>query len=619
MGTSGSGIRRVTILDIIKRTFPESTVESSKSTGTTDDDELASVRFAPDWPPDLFAVCAFLLERSGTYQNVNPGNAAPTGLPTPSSLTTVTPSLTKEEHDNLITLAEEWHANIRTVPMGVQTLWDSLLRNAEKIPFHARLNIGADIPDWVMSAYKLMIIADEVSADTGYLHNTDGTSSPPTVASLVALMEANWRVIGRKLATNVNADHRTPKPTFSITMRASMDMLAVLPKSRTAQVGATLRTFSKHLALLPPVTRINTVWQRFATAGCDDNEELNLLLIPLPYQIDIDWWEATPIEMDGPIKWGQFKLHQRWLDGLTANQLCSFVNLLTKKSGKKIHGVVFPEYALTTQLHFELTEQLAKTNHDIEFVISGASNNCEDVPGNFALVSNIYWPGGDRSKPANIEHISQSKHHRWRIDPRQNAAYGLTGKLKDDADWWETMALNRRQIYAHAFRNKSSFTVLICEDLARTDPCHETIRSIGPNIVIALLMDNVQIAKRWPAYYSLGLAEDPGSSVLTLTSRGLIQRAQDEKTKQAEVFGTPARPANWSVAMWRDGSSAEVRELHCPPGKDAVVLSIKGKLVPERTYDGRIKNTSIRWEFRTAEAIGLSPEDRKKMPKAPMG
>ena len=74
------------------------------------------------------------------------------------------------------------------------------------------------------------------------------------------------------------------------------------------------------------------------------------------------------------------------------------------------------------------------------------------------------------------------------------------------------------------FRRKSIFSALICEDLARSEPCHSAVRSVGPNLVFVLLMDGPQIASRWSARYATSLADDPGSAVLTLTSRGPSSR-----------------------------------------------------------------------------------------------
>ena len=60
--------------------------------------------------------------------------------------------------------------------------------------------------------------------------------------------------------------------------------------------------------------------------------------------------------------------------------------------------------------------------------------------------------------------------------------------------------------------NRMTWSVLICEDLARQDPAADLIRAVGPNLVIALLMDGPQLNGRWPARYASVLAEDPGSS-----------------------------------------------------------------------------------------------------------
>lgn len=68
--------------------------------------------------------------------------------------------------------------------------------------------------------------------------------------------------------------------------------------------------------------------------------------------------------------------------------------------------------------------------------------------------------------------------------------------------------------------------MLVCEDLARQDPAADLIRAVGPNLLIALLMDGPQLSGRWPARYASVLAEDPGTSVLTLTSLGMAERSR---------------------------------------------------------------------------------------------
>ena len=61
--------------------------------------------------------------------------------------------------------------------------------------------------------------------------------------------------------------------------------------------------------------------------------------------------------------------------------------------------------------------------------------------------------------------------------------------------------------------NSDSFNLLVVPFPLRT-----VIRSVGPNLVIVLLMDGPQLVRRWPGKYATVLSDDPGSAVLTVTS-----------------------------------------------------------------------------------------------------
>ncbi len=151
------------------------------------------------------------------------------------------------------------------------------------------------------------------------------------------------------------------------------------------------------------------------------------------------------------------------------------------------------------------------------------------------------------------------------------------------------------------FRESSTVTTLICEDLARVDPCQEALRAIGPNLVVALLMDGAQIEGRWPHRYATVLADDPGSSVLTLTSMGLIGRANDED----------AYPKSRAVASWKDSSGGR-RVLSLADGAQGILLTLVGKDVRERTLDGRFDTTgSIRWQYAGQQPVRLDTSAMK--------
>jgi hypothetical protein len=170
----------------------------------------------------------------------------------------------------------------------------------------------------------------------------------------------------------------------------------------------------------------------------------------------------------------------------------------------------------------------------------------------------------------------QLKHHRWCLDRGQILQYDLGSRLPASLDCWERVFLGERRITFVTFKEWLTTCVLICEDLARQEPVTEVIRSVGPNLVFALLMDGPQLRNRWPSRYASVLAEDPGCSVLSLTSLGMSARSR------------PAQGVDRSrsIALWRDAIYGE-REIELPPDTDACVLSLVCRTEREFTIDGR--------------------------------
>jgi hypothetical protein len=120
--------------------------------------------------------------------------------------------------------------------------------------------------------------------------------------------------------------------------------------------------------------------------------------------------------------------------------------------------------------------------------------------------------------------------------------------------------------------------LLVCEDLARQEPASRLVRAVGPNLVIALLMDSQQLDHRWPARYASVLAEDPGSSVLSLTSLGMIKLHSENKNHDSPV----------AIGLWRDSwQPTRPKEIRLEAGAKAVVLRISQKQRNEYSTDGR--------------------------------
>ena len=166
----------------------------------------------------------------------------------------------------------------------------------------------------------------------------------------------------------------------------------VQPKTRTAQVGCTLRSFSHHLALLPAVGHVATTWLLGVDTGDFDSITLpsthviNLLFVPFPYNIPAQAFRPAGYCLNGsdddpaaPLRrrWRYFDLAQDWLRAgkkpLTAQALADFLQKLVEEAEQtvdRVHGVVLPELALNDQLAADTAELLARGTR-LELFISG--------------------------------------------------------------------------------------------------------------------------------------------------------------------------------------------------------------------------------------------------------
>jgi hypothetical protein len=106
---------------------------------------------------------------------------------------------------------------------------------------------------------------------------------------------------------------------------------------------------------------------------------------------------------------------------------------------------------------------------------------------------------------------------------------------------------------------------------------------VGHTLLIALLMDGPQLRGRWPSRYASVLAEDPGTSVLTLTSLGMAERSRPV----LQETGNRAEPIR-SIALWRDVESGE-HEITLDAGENACVPSLVCRTRNEFSADDATK------------------------------
>jgi hypothetical protein len=121
-----------------------------------------------------------------------------------------------------------------------------------------------------------------------------------------------------------------------------------------------------------------------------------------------------------------------------------------------------------------------------------------------------------------------------------------------------------------------TLAALVCEDLAQNDEVAELIRSVGPTIVMTVLLDGPQLNSRWAARYASVLADDPGSGVMTLTAYGMVQRSRPH-----------GHEASTLIALWKDTSTG-IREIPLEAGAHAVLLTVCTDRATRRSADGRI-------------------------------
>tara|TARA_R110001599_G_scaffold248174_2_gene448223 strand:- start:163 stop:3243 length:3081 start_codon:yes stop_codon:yes gene_type:complete len=340
-----------------------------------------------------------------------------------------------------------------------------------------------------------------------------------------------------------------------------------------------------------------------------------------------------------------FESAQAYSDYIDAchEQLLAYIRSLTDNlPGEDVNAIVFPEACLTYDAFDYLSKRLPRTLPELEIMVAGLctapkhlmalpgptlNGECgaeddgswgdERVTGNFVATylqnpdpvqtaetkvsrlkqagacaetvrlaeeysRNIMWP---------MRHI-RGKHHRWCLDKRQLADYALSHRLAPNRSWWEDFDFLPREMLFCEFQSGSVLTALICEDLARIEPCQVALRAVGPNLVFVLLMDSAQVRGRWPHQYAGVLADDPGSSILTLTSFGLIERSSKSRDYTSR-----------SIGMWRE-PDGETREIILPTGCHAQLLTLRSDYTEERTLDSRSDNgdSAIVWRF-----AGLTP------------
>jgi hypothetical protein len=345
------------------------------------------------------------------------------------------------------------------------------------------------------------------------------------------------------------------------------DRLRVLPKMRTPQSGLTIRSLSHNLGLILG----NEMTPRWVMLGYKVQESLsiNLLVVPWPFDVapsQFEPTEALPEEMRNmPDEFGFFTFRHRF----KRNEPLKTIQALFDRSAKaigRIDGVVLPECAIGPTEHESIRSFVLSKE---AFLISGVSSPSRSGKRYGENCIHFDYPG--------VGTIRQNKHHCWKLDASQIRQYGIGAMLHPEKTWWEHICVENRELTFLALQNWLVMTILICEDLARPDPVGDLVRAVGPNLVISLLMDGPQLKERWGARYASSLADDPGSSVLTVTSLGMASLSRP----------ATGHSRSRTIALWKNASNAQLVEIELPEGASGVILSLTVEYKTEWTADGR--------------------------------
>ena len=602
----------------------------ASAVGWVDADHNASAIFdtrihlPPRTPYDVFAIAAYIVEQSGIYHHLQPvKRLIKSGMKAEPDASKRHISIEESDRQIVTHTAEAWRnldvdtPSMRSLALSMtdKGVWKGLepLFESWWIIFGCNGNhlIGerpeeqgqAIVPVWWKHAWRLLAIADEAARGTAFNFDIDAMNKLlDNQQTHMVWFEGDVMIelAGAALMQFAN-DEKEGQARFSDIHSLSVanpSVVNVLPKVRTPSVGCTLRSVSHHLALLPPAGVVRGRWtpnytQKAAVPGAMPNNTMNLVLIPLPYSLNAKCFVPSEVEdlTNGPEnakpRTGYFEVEPTWLSN--SAKVLKFIACVINNARERaddIHGLVFPELALTYKLFDEVRNLVKRELPGAEILIAGISTNASGASGNFVATSTFKQQTGT---PVVRETIRE-KHHRWKLDATQLRDYGLLGALSPELDWWENIDLSSRQVDFTVMRRDSVFAAMICEDLARVDPCQQMIRAIGPNLVVALLMDAPQVEARWPARYATVLAEDPGCAVLTLTSRGLM-------TLQHQIGTYRSSGQDRIIALWRDDSASRPTTIDCPYDAQAVILTITAGQSKDVALDGRVDNDAKAWRY----------------------
>lgn len=593
-----------------------------------------------EWPPDVFALTSVIFSYTGAYRRaISP----PDGVEWPElgwalAVKRIGASWRRSvatwKASEPLSLPAEVRARIEVLRENESLKVDSLYDSDSTHP-------NPDGNPWAVcqALLELHALADEAMRGVGLVYSprTNFLQGAPRIEPAEHPENGDSSPAGDTNKVYAHSAFFYLQANCLLTLRGSLSRIPkyrgiVLPKARTSQVGLSLRSLSNHLTFHQ--TEVDVAWRAFPWIQFDENT-VNIMVVPWPYEVHGTSFRRlhhprTAAEL-GQHRYFHYEPSVK--PRLPVEDIVSRIRA-AQEEVRRVHLLVFPEMALRESEFRALREELAKklSPSQMPMIIAGVSNALRDsgddrdsleepshqvqrhlrVPrggaGYNRVFLSIYYA-------QRWFHLEQNKHHRWKVDQRQVTQYGLAAALPaGNRAWWEAIHIPRRRFSVLAANSWLSISPLICEDLARLDPVAELIRGIGPTLCTALLLDGPQLPARWPARYASVLADDPGTSVLTLTALGMSKRSMPPLEMTAEERAK-AKTNTGVVGLWRDAERGFHRIRVEPEETENVprILTISANWVTESTIDGRTESgNSAVFTHQATQPTQLHEEDREK-------
>lgn len=522
------------------------------------------------WPPDVFAVAGHLLQLSGAYAEVVKSCAPGTFH-----------GKRWQNQNDRLGLRWRQKALCQEAPREIRKWWRCVLSKKGLLVSDIRKD-----PELWGSLIRLCAAADSACSGMGMGDRGKSKDSFALFSSL----------------TNQQTLYNSPEISSTLCKAIDPSRLIVLPKTHTPQKGITFRSLSHHLALSfgSDVVAKWWEWTRIENSKFIPKWDHGVTVLVVPYP-----WTVFPSQFkparpragqlpDMDERFGFFQYCPRSIPEDFVKRLRGLCKEARNKVGR-LDGVIFPEAALEEEAYPSIRSALLREG--VSFCIAGVCK--PSLNGRPAL---NYAQITLRINEEYFAEYRQYKHHRWFLEENQIRQYGLGSTLNPNTGWWEFTALQDRVLNFFCMNTWLTLSVLICEDLARPDPVGNMLRAVGPNLVVALLQDGPQLANRWAARCATVLADDPGSSVLTLTSAGMAEMCSPLTSEFPPKSSLPV------IGLWKDRVMG-TREIALPSGAEAVVLCLTHTDEREWTADGRHDN-------QTASVLKLSGVHPIRPPQA---